>query len=204
MSDVIDYYFTAPSPYAYLGHHTLMNIAAKHGKAVNFKPFDIMGVWGESGAVPPGQRPLVRQRYRLVDMQRSAVMRDAAMNAEPAFFPTNPTPADLSICALVSSGADPANYAYSLGKAIWAQEKQIADVTVLHELLTECGHDAEAILALSQSDEIAAVREKNTKEAIENDAVGAPAYVYNGEVFWGQDRLEYLEQMIESGRPAFT
>jgi len=181
-----------------------MGIAEKHGKAVNFKPFDIMGVWENSGAEPPMKRPPVRQRYRLLDIKRAGLMRDTCINAEPAFFPTNPAPADLVICALTLSGENSADFSFAIGQAIWVNEKQIADDATLLEVLTECGHDAQKILDLSKTDEAMAVRNKNTQDAIASDAVGAPAYVYDGEVFWGQDRLEYLDQMISSGRPAFT
>ena len=192
MSDAIDYYFTAPSPFTYLGHNTLMSIAAKHGKTVNFKPFNIMGVWENSGAEPPMKRPPVRQRYRLLDIKRAGVMRDTCINAEPKFFPTNPTPADLVICALILAGENPTGFTFAIGQAIWSNEKQIADDDILLEVLSSCGHDAQKILDLSKTDDAAELREKNTQEAIAADAVGAPAYVYQGEVFWGQDRLEYL------------
>jgi len=204
MSNSIDYYFTAPSPFAYLGHKTLMSIAEKHDKTINFKPFNIMGVWENSGAQPPGQRPAVRQRYRLLDIKRASVIRDTCINAEPAHFPVNPAPADLVICALVMSGDAPSDFALAIGQAIWVEEKDIADDGTLLEVLSACGHDAQKILDLSRSDDAMAVREKNTQDAIASDAVGAPAYVYSGEVFWGQDRLEYLDQMITSGRPAFS
>jgi len=204
MSDTIDYYFTAPSPFAYLGHKTLMSIAEKHGKTVNFKPFDIMGVWENSGAEPPMKRPPVRQRYRVLDIKRAGLMRDTCINATPPHFPTAQEPADRVICALVHAGENPANVAFGISQAIWVQDKQIADDAVLLEVLNANGHDGEKILELSKTDAVGDIRAQNTADAIAADAVGAPAYVYDGEVFWGQDRLEYLEQMITSGRAAFT
>lgn len=204
MSDHIDYYFTCPSPFAYLGLDTLLRIANTHGKTINFKPFNIMDVWAESGAVPPGQRPPVRQRYRSIEVKRVGLFRDITINAAPKYFPTDQAPSDHTVCALVIEGENPSNFCRAVGKAIWEQEKQIADEAVLAELLTECGHDATKILQVANSKAASAARAQNSKDAIAADAVGAPAYVYNGEVFWGQDRLEYLDQMISSGRTAFT
>lgn len=204
MSDSIDYYFTCISPFAYLGHTKLMEIANTHSKTVHFKPFNIFGVWEVSGAAPPAERPAVRQRYRKIEIQRTAVIRDICMNPSPEFFPTNPALADQCICALAHSGKDPAKFSHEVGRAVWERNLQVADEDVLVSLLSECGYDGKTILALSKSDEILTLRDANTKEAIAADAIGAPAYVYKGEVFWGQDRLEYLEQMIASDRRAFN
>lgn len=204
MSDAIDYYFTCPSPFAFLGHDTLMKIARDHGKQVNFKPFNLQGVWAESGAVMPAERPLVRQRYRQLELKRVSEFRNICLNHKPAHFPTNPTLADQSVCALVMMGEDPADYARSIGRALWEQEAQIADEDVLLGLLETCGHDAAAVIETAKSPEAEAMRANNTKDAIAHDAVGAPAYVYDGEVFWGQDRLEYLDHMISTGRKPFS
>ena len=204
MSTSIDYYFTCISPFAYLGHKKLMEIANTHGKTVQFKPFNIFDVWEISGATPPAERPAVRQRYRKIEIQRAAVMRDTCMNPSPEFFPTNPAPADLCICALAHLGKDPAKFSQEVGRAVWERNLQVADEKVLISLLDECGVDGEEVLALSKTDAITTLRNSNTQAAIQADAIGAPAYVYKGEVFWGQDRLEYLEQMIASDRRAFS
>lgn len=203
MSNSIDYYLTVVSPFSYLGHRALMAVAEKHGCSVNFKPFKLMEVWGESGAVLPAQRPVVRQRYRLLELQRVALMRDTCLNLHPKHWPTDPSLADLSICAISAMGGDPASFAYAAGRAVWEQNEQIADEAVVARLLDETGHDSASIIAKANTEEVAAIRDQNTAAAIAADAIGAPAYVYNGEVFWGQDRIEYLEQMIASGRAAY-
>ena len=203
MSDHIDCYFTSASPFAFMGHKALHAMAAKHGKSVHLKPFNIMGVWGNSGAVMPQERPLVRQRYRLLELQRIADHRGIKLNHTPTHFPTNPTAADLCICALELAGKDPADFYHSVGEALWVHNRDIADETELASLLDAAGFDANEILTASKSEAANALREQNTEQAIAADAIGAPAYVYAGEVFWGQDRIEYLEEMIASGRAAY-
>jgi len=204
MSDFIDYYFTLASPFSWFGQKQLSGIAAKHGKKINYKPFNLMGVWEISGAVPPPARPPVRQRYRLIELKRIAEMRGETIIATPSNFPTNPELADRCVSAISLSGGDAGNFGYAVGEALWSQDRQIADEATLKELLISTGHDGDAILKLANDEKTARIRAQNTLDANEADAVGAPAYVYNGEVFWGQDRLDYLDQMISSGRDAFT
>jgi 2-hydroxychromene-2-carboxylate isomerase len=204
MATHIDYYFTTISPFTFLGHDTLMEIAAKHSKQIRFKPFNLAAVWEVSGAVPPANRPPIRQRYRLIELQRVAEFRKLKLISQPTNFPTNPTMADHCVIAIVQAGKDPAGFVRVLGEALWINNQQLADEGVLANLLGDTGHDAATILESAKQDKIAAIRAANSQEAIAADAIGAPAYVYHGEVFWGQDRLEYLDHMVSSGRSAYT
>jgi 2-hydroxychromene-2-carboxylate isomerase len=203
MPETIDYFFSTISPFAYLGHDTLHEIAKRHDCAIRYRPFSIGGVWEKSGSVPLGQRSPVRQRYRLIELQRIAWQRDVKLNLKPRHFPTNPERADLCCAALVLAGGDPGNFARRVGEAIWARDLDIADETVLADLLGESGFDAAQVLDQSRQPQAAEARAKNTADAVALDAVGAPSYAYKGEIFWGQDRLEMLEAMIASGREPF-
>lgn len=204
MSHSIDYFFTSISPFAYLGHDALLDIARKHGCKVNFRPFNLAGVWASSGAVPLPQRPAVRQRYRLIELQRFAEYRGIDLNLAPAHFPVDPTLADHCAIAISQSGTRPADFVRSVCEAVWTRDMNIADRDVLANLIKAAGFDDEAILENAGSEGVAAIREENTKAAVAHDAIGAPSYVYKGEVFWGQDRLDYLDRMIASGRDAYT
>jgi 2-hydroxychromene-2-carboxylate isomerase len=202
MDDAIDYFFSSVSPFAWLGHRQLMSIAGKHGKKVRFRPVNLMGVWEVSGSVPLGQRTPLRQRYRLIELQRIAIMRGLHLNPRPAHFPTNPELADRTIIALTEAGRSPADFAFAVGEALWSKQKQIADEPVIAALLKDNGFDPVHMLELAKAEHAGLVRENNTKAAIEADAIGSPCYVYKGEPFWGQDRLDHLDQMITSGREA--
>lgn len=204
MSQVIDYYFTSISPFSWFGVKQLVEIADKHNKTINFKPVVLGELWAISGGVPPVQRPEVRQRLRLVDLQRIAHMRGVDINLKPAHFPTDPTLADNCIWAIQNTGGNPADFAFSLGEGVWAKELNISDEGVLADLISKAGFDADAIIARAKSDEASAARAQNSQDAIAADVVGAPAYVYKGEAFWGQDRLDYLNHMLATDRNAFT
>lgn len=203
MPDSIDYFFTTISPFTYLGHQGLMDIARKHGKQVNLRPVALGTVWENSGSVPLGQRSPARQRYRLVELQRFAEYRGVKLNPKPAFFPASPERADLSCVAITLSGADASGFVLRVCQSVWADERDIADEGVLADLLEAEGHDAEAVLKASKGPDAIAARDRNNEAAIAADAIGAPTYVYKGETFWGQDRLELLDAMIASGRDAF-
>lgn len=203
MPERIQYFFSTISPFAWLGHRTLHAIAERHGVGIDYRPFSIGAVWEKSGSVPLGQRSATRQRYRLVEMQRIASMRGLELNLHPAHFPANPERADLCCAAIVLQGGSPADFAFAAGEAVWSRDQDIASEAVLARLLAATGHDANAMLAASKSPQAAQLRADNSAEAAELDAIGAPAYAWKGEIFWGQDRLDMLESMIASGRPPF-
>ncbi|MEO3386365.1 2-hydroxychromene-2-carboxylate isomerase [Mesorhizobium sp. CAU 1741] len=199
----IDYYFISSSPFAYLGHKVFHQLAEAHNFEIRYKPINLAGVWEKSGSVPLAQRTPLRQRYRRIEMQRIADIRGVPINLEPKHFPVDPGLADRSVIALVQAGRDPSGFIGRAHAGVWANEENIADPAQLTAYLEAEGHPAETILAAAQGQDATDTLARNTREASEADAIGAPVYVLNGEPFWGQDRLEYLAHALESGRPPF-
>jgi 2-hydroxychromene-2-carboxylate isomerase len=199
----IDYYLTSVSPWTYLGHRAVQAVAAKHGAALVVKPVNLAEMFKVSGQVALAERPAVRQRYRFIELQRFAEMRGRMINLKPKFFPANPTLADHTIIAILESGGDPMAYMDSVFSAVWADEKNVADEATLAGLLATAGFDGAAILAKANSPEVAAIRARNTADAVTVDATGVPAFVLNGEPFWGQDRIDMLDRALSSGRAPF-
>ena len=203
MAAQIDYYFTASSPWVYLGHAAIRAVAARHGARLNPKPVVLGGVWQVSGGVPLAQRTPTRQRYRLLELQRYAELRGLPIVYRPKFAPLDASLADLCIAAILLERRDPLDFMGSLLSAFWVEDRNIGDEAVIAALLAQAGFDPAEVIAAARSDEAASLRKENTGQAIAADAIGVPAYVLNGEVFWGQDRIELIDRALSSGRAPY-
>ena len=197
---LIDYHFSGASPFALLGQSHFREVAERHGAQVRFRPVDVGALWAVSGAVMPARRPPVRQRYRLVELQRLAEYRGLPLNPKPKHFPVDATLADGCAIAVQEAGGDPHAFIGANCRSVWVEEQDISDESVIRANLLVAGHDADAIVGAAGGTEVAALREANTGAAVAASAPGVPAYVVDGEVFWGQDRLEHLDHMLQTGR----
>jgi 2-hydroxychromene-2-carboxylate isomerase len=203
MPATIEYYFTAASPWAYFGHAAIGAVASKHGARLDIRPVELGGLWAVSGAVPLAQRTPTRQRYRLIEMQRYAELRGLPINLKPKYAPVDPSLADLAVAAVLVRGGDPFGFMARVFRAYWVEEENIADEAVIARLLEAEGFEAGATLAAAREREASELRKRNTEAAIAADAIGVPAYVLNGEVFWGQDRIDLLDRALSTGREPF-
>jgi 2-hydroxychromene-2-carboxylate isomerase len=196
----IQYYFTPVSPWAYLGHERFCAIARKAHAVVEVLPVDYATIFPASGGLPLGKRAPQRQAYRLVELKRISEYLGVLLNTQPRHFPADPTAAAQLIVAVAThDGVDTAlKLTGVLMTAVWAKDRNIADADTLAALLAECGLPAQR---LEQSHAAAAAEQvkANTQRALEAGVFGAPSYVVDGEIFWGQDRLDYLERRLAAG-----
>ena len=198
MGRTVDYYFAPQSPWAYLGHQRLADIALRTGANIRVMPMDLGGkVFPISGGLPLGQRAPQRQAYRLVELQRFSEHLGAPLHLKPKYFPVGgDDAARLIIAADMAQGADAAMaVAGAVLSACWAQERNIADEKVLTELLAEQGLPA-ALLEKSHSQAVQERYDAYTQAAINAGVFSAPSYVIDGEIFWGQDRLDFVERAL--------
>lgn len=197
MKTTIDYYFAAQSPWTYLGHARLVAMAAQAGCAVRVRPADFGKVFAVSGGLPLGKRAPQRQAYRLIELRRFADHLGLPMQLQPRYFPVAGDDASRLIVAvdMADGSAAALQLAGALLAAVWAEQRDIADAQVLAVLLQESGLSAER---LAQSHEPAAQAryDENTQSAIESGVFGAPSYCVDGEIFWGQDRLDFLQRRL--------
>jgi 2-hydroxychromene-2-carboxylate isomerase len=197
MTQTVNYFFTPVSPWAYLGHERFVRIAQAAGANVELLPVDYGAIFPISGGLPLAKRAPQRQAYRLVELKRFSEHLGVPLTLQPKFFPADPTAAAHLIIAVQAQDGSPAALALTgaLMKLVWAHERHIADADTLAQVLADCGLPA-ARLEQSRDTAIAQRYQANTQRAIDAGVFGAPSYVVDGEIFWGQDRLEFLERRL--------
>jgi 2-hydroxychromene-2-carboxylate isomerase len=193
----VDYCFASISPWAYLGHARLTRLLRETGAAVRVRPIDLGAIFPVSGGLPLGKRAPQRQAYRLVELQRFSAHLGVPLIPQPAHFPTAGDPSARLIVAVdVAHGSAAAlDLAGRVGAATWAEQRDIADPAVLRALLAEAGLDA-ALLDHAASPEVDAAYRAHTQWALDAGVFGSPTYVIDGEIYWGQDRLDFVERRL--------
>jgi 2-hydroxychromene-2-carboxylate isomerase len=202
MAAHIDYYFAPQSPWAYLGHQRFWDLARQAGAAVQVLPVDLGKIFPRSGGLPLGQRAPQRQAYRLVELKRFADWLDLPLNLHPSYFPVPGDQAARLILAVAGSqGSDAAmRLSSAVLKAVWAEQRNIDDAGTLAQLLAECSLPAGA-LEESRSPAVQQRYESATQQAFDAGVFGAPSYVIDGELFWGQDRLDFVQRRLAGTAP---
>ena len=191
----IDYFMITLSPFCYLAGDELEQIAKKHGATIAYKPVNLLQIFAATGGIVPADRHPARQAYRMQELTRVAKAKGLPINLKPAFFPSNPVPSCYSVInAQNSEGGDVAGLCQSFLRACWVEEKDVAEDIVLRACLTENGFDPDLVNSGLLSG--AVVFERNTEEAIKKGVFGAPTYVVGDQIFWGQDRLSYLDEYL--------
>jgi 2-hydroxychromene-2-carboxylate isomerase len=199
MSRHVDYYLAPQSPWTYLGHDRFVRIAAEAGATVRLVPIDLGKIFPVSGGLPLPKRAPQRQAYRLVDLKRFSEHLDVPLNLHPKFFPVAGDPAARLIIAvdLHDGTAAALRIASAILRAVWVQERNVADAATLAQLLAENGLDPQR-LEQSGASAVGERYDANTEEATRLGVFGAPTYVIDGELFWGQDRLDFVQRRLQA------
>ena len=180
----VDYYMSPASPWSYLGHARFAQIAKRHGVTINVKPVDFGVIFPQSGGLPLPKRAPQRQAYRLVELKRWKEHLALPLVIQPKHFPVNGNPAAALICAVPEEKR--MAVAGELLAALWKDDRNLADPALLAEI------GAKYSVAGGDDDRYRAF----TQEALERGVFGAPSYVYRDQIFWGQDRLDFLDRAL--------
>jgi 2-hydroxychromene-2-carboxylate isomerase len=195
---VIDYYLSLNSPWAYLGAARFIEMTRTSGATVRVKPARFGQVFERTGGLPLPKRSPERRAYRMMELKRWAAHLETPFVLEPKSFPVDETPAARLVIAAVDLGQDALFLSMEIGRALWQLDQNTADAAVLTAAAKRAGLDADALRSAAPSDAVLdASWDANTADALSCGVFGAPSYVFqDGEIFWGQDRLMFVEAKL--------
>ncbi len=197
MTKTIDYYLTLVSPWSFLGHDRFVKIASEANANINVIPVNFGRVFSETGGLPLAKRSPQRQSYRLMELARWKKELGISFNTHPAYFPASDQIAALMVTTAVEQGLDAVTLTGLYLKLVWMEEGNIADEATAIEVAKRAGLDGNALFKDSQDPAIEALYNAHTEDAIERGAFGAPTYIIDDELFWGQDRLNFVEKKLK-------
>ncbi len=193
-------FFSPQSGYAYLGHERLRTIARERGARIVWRPVDILKVFAEGGSTAPAKQSPQRNAYRKKDVTRWAALRGIPINVNPAHWPTDTLPACRMIAAALADGIDAGDFIGACLGAVWAENLQISELPTLIALADAVGLDGAALAAKAAGPEAQALVEKNTADAVAAGVFGSPSYIVDGELYFGQDRLDFVAAALDAGK----
>lgn len=193
---VIDYYFSLNSPWSYMGSARLSKIAKAKGATVNPVPVNLGTVFENTGGLPLPKRSPERQAYRMMELKRWQAFNDIPLVLEPKHFPHDETEGVRLLLAAKKTGGDAHALATELGRALWEQDEDPANASVQDAAAKRAGLDAAELRETLSLDEAKADWTTLTEKSIADGIFAAPSYVIDGEIFWGQDRLDFVERKL--------
>lgn len=197
MNNKIIYYYWMMSDWAYLGAARLEAIARRNDVVVDHRPIRLPDVYARTGGVLLNKRSVQRQNYRIAEMKRWRRRLGIPLKLEPDHFPVNIDVASCMVYAIKSEGKDPSGFSEGVLRAVWKEDRDVSDEEVLKDIAEKVGLDGLNIVQKATSKPCLEAYEKATFDAPADGVFGSPTYIYKGEVFWGQDRLCFLEEALQ-------
>jgi 2-hydroxychromene-2-carboxylate isomerase len=197
-------YYSLSSPWAYFGGPKLQAIVKKHGVRLVLKPYDFQDVAPRTGGVPLRTRPEPRRSYHALELDRWRKHLGMPLQLEPKYYPQDGKPAGWNkppgwmVIAAQERGLDAPRLSHALLRALWAEERNTADAKVRAAIADENGMPGAELVAAETSAPVQALYRTYSKEAEQLGVFGAPTCVLNGERFWGQDRLDFLDRALDA------
>lgn len=198
MAKTVDYYLSHMSPWTYLGHQRLIDICTRAGATVNYMPVEGGRLFAASGTLPLPKRPVQRQAYRMHELKRWRDRLGLELTLKPKYHPGPDEPSARLAIAARMQGADAGAFSYALLRACWVKDRNLADPDTLIAIAGEQGLDGRPLYEASLSDAVTKELDRLTDKGIEAGVFGYPWYVVDGEPFWGQDRLDFVEERLAS------
>lgn len=197
---VIDYYFSVLSDWAYFGGERLDLLARRQGVTINYMPMRLAEIYAGTGGILLQKRSQQRQDYRVVELVRWRDHLGIPITLFPKHYPTDDRLASCVIIAAQQAKVNASVVANSILRAIWVEDQDISDVATLTRIVDAHDIDGRRLLRIARGASAMKTLERNTREAQARGVFGSPFYFYGKEIYWGQDRLDFLERQIAASQ----
>ena len=192
----IEYYLSVVSPWSYLGHRRFCDIAREHSAEIQYLPIDSSILFAKTGGLALKDRSSQRKRYRMQELRRWRNRLELELNLEPQFFPTDSNLASCVIIGALEAGYNVTELVYELMRAVWVREEDVSETSVVVSAIERSGGSVDDLLATARNSKVQDILVQNSEQAVSKGVFGVPSYVVGEEVFWGQDRLEFLDAFL--------
>ena len=199
-------YYSLSSPWAYFAGPRLYDIIRRHRARLVLKPFDFQEIVPRTGGIPLRTRPEPRRTYHALELDRWRKHLGMPLNLVPKHYPQDGKPAGWNkppgwmVIAAQERGLDAQRLSHALLRALWAEERDTADAAVRIAVADENGLPGKDLQKEETSPKVQGLYKAYSDEAERLGVFGAPTFVLNGERFWGQDRLEFLDRALDAQR----
>lgn len=196
MSKTVEFFFDVGSPASYLGWTQLPGLCERNGAELLYRPMLLGGVFQATGNASPVSVP-AKGRYMLRDLQRYARRYGVPFTFNP-HFPINTLGLMRGVVGyqLQQPESFP-RYLTAIYRALWAEQRNLGDEAVLAATLEAAGLDTRQYRTMITEDEVKAALKANTEEAVRRGVFGAPTFFIGDEMFFGQDRLEFVDEALK-------
>ena len=189
------YYHALSSPWAYLGWPKFKALIDRHDLDVVVRPTRIVP---ENGGVPLRSRPQPRQAYHEVELDRWRKRLGMPLVLRPKHYPTNNEFSARMVIAADRLGLDALALSHALLHALWSEEREVTDPAVRIDVANRLGHDGARLQAMEDDPGIHAAWVASHEEATERGVFGTPTWIYKDVLYWGQDRLDFLDEALSA------
>ena len=190
MAKIVEFYFYFGRPYSYLAYKALPGSAAAHGAQIVWRPMLLGGVFKACGNHSPIEIP-AKGKWLRQDLQRWAQRYSVAFNHNP-YFPVNTLTLMRGAAGMQMRGPLFHKYVEAMFHAMWGEPRNLGDPQQLAAVLGQAGIDAADFNSMVNDPAVKEQLKRNTEEAVARGVFGAPTFFVGEEMFWGQDRLEFV------------
>jgi 2-hydroxychromene-2-carboxylate isomerase len=184
----------------------MVDVTRRHKAKLILKPYDFQKVVPQTGGIPIRTRPEARRTYHTLELDRWRKYLGMPMQLQPKYYPELVTDPDWNkrpgwmVIAAQERGLDAPRLSHALLRALWAEDRDTSQAEVRIAIADEHGMDGAALHAAETSPEVQALYRQYTEEAVAQGIFGAPIFVLDGERFWGQDRIDFLDRALDAKR----